>query len=129
MGKNDHKLTEAQWEIIQVVWEHEPCAAPTVQELLESRKGWSYSTVKTLMDRMVERGFLETERVRNLVLYRSAVSRSEAQRGELKRLVRRAFGGAFAPMVQSLLDSEELSEQELKQLEALIRRRRGRAAR
>ena len=65
MATRDHELTEAEWDIIQVVWEREPCAAPTVQEELAARKKWTYSTVKTLMDRMVTKGLLTTERIRN----------------------------------------------------------------
>jgi BlaI family penicillinase repressor len=119
-----HKLTEAEWEIIQVVWAHEPCTAPAVQEELAARKQWTYSTVKTLMDRMAAKGLLKTERIRNLILYRAAISRPEAQRGELLRTVTRAFGGAFTPMMQFLLDSDTLSQKELDELESMIRERR-----
>ena len=126
MTKSHCELTEAEWAIIQVVWEHEPCAAPTVQEELEARKQWTYSTVKTLMDRMVAKGLLTTGRIRNLILYRSAVSQNEAQRGELMRAVKRAFGGAFTPMMQFMLDSDALSEEEIGELQAMIRKRRRR---
>jgi len=124
MATRDHELTEAEWDIIQVVWEHEPCAAPTVQEELVARKKWTYSTVKTLMDRMVLKGLLTTERIRNLMLYRSAISRQDAQRGELMKAVTRAFGGAFTPMMQFMLDSDTLSQKELNDLESLIRKKR-----
>jgi len=124
MATKDHELTEAEWDIIQVVWERQPCAAPTVQEELAGRKKWSYSTVKTLMDRMVTKGLLTTERIRNLMLYRSAISRRDAQRGELMRAVKRAFGGAFTPMMQFMLDNDALSRKELDDLESLIRRKR-----
>lgn len=126
MAKSSCELTEAEWAIIQVVWEHEPCAAPTVQEELEARKRWTYSTVKTLMDRMVAKGLLTTGRIRNLILYRSVVSRKDAQRGELLRVVKRAFGGAFTPMMQFMLDSDALSEEEIGQLQAMIREKRRR---
>ena len=124
MIAKEHELTEAEWEIIQVVWEHEPCAAPTVQEELAARKQWTYSTVKTLMDRMVAKGLLTTERIRNLMLYRSAISRQDAQRGELMKAVKRAFGGAFTPMMQFMLESDALSQKELDDLETMIRRKR-----
>jgi BlaI family penicillinase repressor len=127
MATKNRELTEAEWEIIQVVWEHEPCAAPTVQEELAARKKWTYSTVKTLMDRMVTKGLLTTERIRNLMLYRSAISQQDAQRGELLRTVKRAFGGAFTPMMQFMLDSDTLSRKELDELESLIRRKRGKS--
>ena len=126
MAVKNHELTEAEWEIIQVVWEREPCAAPTVQEELVARKKWTYSTVKTLMDRMVGKGLLTTERIRNLILYRSAVSRQQAQRGELMRAVKRAFGGAFTPMMEFMLESDALSQGEISELEAMIRKKRRR---
>ena len=126
MAKRDCELTAAEWDIIQVVWEHEPCAAPTVQEELAERKQWTYSTVKTLMDRMVGKGLLTTGRIRNLILYRSAVSRADAQQGELMRAVKRAFGGAFTPMMQFMLESDALSPEEFGELEAMIRKKRRR---
>jgi len=126
MAAKNHELTEAEWEIIQVVWEREPCAAPTVQEELVARKKWTYSTVKTLMDRMVGKGLLTTERIRNLILYRSAVSREQAQRGELMRTLKRAFGGAFTPMMEFMLESDALSRGEINELEGMIRKKRRR---
>ena len=119
-----YELTEAEWEIIQVVWEREPCAAPEVQEELVARRKWTYSTVKTLMDRMVAKGLLTTERIRNLILYRAAISQQEAQRGELMRTVKRAFGGAFTPMMQFMLESDTLSRKELGALQEMIRKKR-----
>ncbi len=119
-----YELTEAEWDIIQVVWEREPCAAPEVQEELVARKKWTYSTVKTLMDRMVAKGLLKTERIRNLILYRAAIRRQEAQRGELLRTVQRAFGGAFTPLMQFMLDSDTLSQQELEALQEMIQKKR-----
>jgi len=126
MATRDQELTEAEWDIIQVVWEHEPCAAPTVQEELAARKKWTYSTVKTLMDRMVTKGLLKTERIRNLMLYRSAIARQDAQRGELLKTVKRAFGGAFTPMMQFMVETDALSQKELDELESLIRKKRRR---
>ena len=124
MATREHELTEAEWEIIQVVWEREPCAAPTVQEELAVRKKWTYSTVKTLMDRMAAKGLLTTERIRNLILYRAAISRQDARRGELLRTAKRAFGGAFTPLMQFLLDSDTLSPRELDELQAMLQKRR-----
>lgn len=123
-SKNSYELTEAEWAIIQVIWENEPCAAPDVQELLEKSKKWTYSTVKTLMDRMVAKGLLKTEKIRNLILYRSVVTRKQAQNSEIMKTVKRAFDGAFTPMMQFLLDNNNLSQGQLDELENLIRQKR-----
>jgi BlaI family penicillinase repressor len=128
MATKNPELTEAEWAIIQAVWENEPCAAPAVQEKLQNRKDWHYSTVKTLMDRMVDKGLLTTERIRNLILYRSAITRVQAQKGEIMRAVKRAFDGALTPMMQFMLDEHNLSQKQLAELESLIKKKRSRGA-
>ncbi|MCX5637905.1 MAG: BlaI/MecI/CopY family transcriptional regulator [Planctomycetota bacterium] len=124
MAKKSYQLTEGEWAIIGTVWDNQPCAAPTVQEKLASRKKWSYSTVKTMMDRMVAKGLLTTERIRNLILYRSAITRKQAQKGEIMRALKRAFDGALTPMMQFLLDSNNLSPEQLDEIETLIRNKK-----
>ena len=124
MAKKDYELTEGEWAILTTVWENEPCAAPSVQEELAGRKNWTYSTVKTMMDRMVSKGLLKKEQIRNLFLYRSKITKKQAQSGEVMRTVKRAFNGAFSPMMQFLLDNDTLSQQQLSELEALIRKKR-----
>ena len=126
MAKKNYELTEGEWAIIQAVWDNEPCTAPTIQEELEAHKSWHYSTVKTLMDRMVTKGLLTTERIRNLILYSSAITRVEAQKGEIMRAVKRAFDGALTPMMQFMLDEHNLSQKQLAELESLIRKKRSR---
>jgi len=124
MAKKNYELTEGEWAIIQAVWKNEPCAAPTVQEKLETKKNWTYSTVKTMMDRMVTKRLLKTERIRNLILYRSVVTRIQAQKGEIMRTVKRAFNGALTPMMQFLLNNHKLSQKQLNELERLIKKKR-----
>ncbi len=127
MPKQTIELTESEWSIIKAVWENEPCAAPTIQEKLHKRTAWTYSTVRTLMDRMVAKGLLTAEKLRNLTLYRSAVTREQAQRGELLYALKNAFNGALTPMMQCLLETGELSAKELARLEALIKEKKKKA--
>jgi BlaI family transcriptional regulator, penicillinase repressor len=116
-------LTEGEWAVMHVVWEHEPCAAGTVQETLQDSRNWAYSTVKTTMDRMVAKGLLETRTIRNLTLFSSRVSRADAQRGELRQLLSRAFGGALTPLIHFLIEEEKLTPQEIAELRRLVNRR------
>ncbi len=115
------QLTVAEWAIIKEVWAREPVAAPTIQEALEKEKGWSYSTVRTLMDRMVVKGILKSEKLRNLTLFRSAIQRSDAQKNVVLATLRNAFGGAFTPFMQCLLEAQDLGPAELSELEKLLK--------
>ena len=126
-GDPEGPLTEAEWAIMRVVWEHEPCAAGTVQEELEKAKGWAYSTVKTTMDRMVNKGLLARKPIRNLQLFTSRISETDAKRGEFRKMLKRAFEGALTPMMEFLLENEPISDEALKELRALVNKRtRGR---
>src|SRR4030066_1336190 len=120
--ENRAELTEAEWEIMKVVWEKQPCAAGTVQEALVKSKNWAYSTIKTTMDRMVEKGFLEIERIRNLQLFHSSISEVDARRGEFRKMLKRAFNGALTPMMQFLIEHEGISKREAAQLREFVSR-------
>ena len=121
MSKSSVELTEAEWSVIKAVWENEPCTAPAIREKLLQPTGWTYSTVRTLMDRMVAKGVLGAKKEGKLTVYHSAVTRAQAQRGELFYALKHAFNGALTPMVQCLLESSDLDAAELAQLESLIK--------
>jgi predicted transcriptional regulator len=114
------ELTEAEWSVIKAVWENEPCTAPAIQEKLLKATGWHYSTVRTLMDRMVAKGVLAAKKEGKLTIYSSAVTRAEAQKGELFYALKHAFNGALTPMVQCLLDTKDVSRAELDELKKII---------
>jgi predicted transcriptional regulator len=124
MSKPTVELTEAEWSVIKAVWEAEPCTAPAIQERLAKPMGWTYSTVRTLMDRMVAKGVLAAKKEGKLTIYKSAVTREQAQRGELFYALKHAFNGALTPMVQCLLDNHDLDAEELAKIESLIAARR-----
>lgn len=124
MPKSRIALTEAEWAIIKAVWAAEPCTAPEIRQRLWRPTRWAYSTVRTLMDRMVAKGLLKAEKERHPTLYRSAVTPEEAQREELFYALKHAFSGALTPMVQCLLDTGKLSSDELAELESLIKAKR-----
>ena len=74
---------------------------------------WAYGTVKTTMDRMVGKGLLEIEKVRNLQLFSAKVERRQAAKWEFRRMLARAFDGALGPMMQYLVENEELTREDL----------------
>jgi BlaI family transcriptional regulator, penicillinase repressor len=121
MSKQNVELTESEWSVIKAVWETEPCTAPVIQEKLFEPTGWHYSTVRTLMDRMVVKGMLKAKKAGKLTIYQSAVTRAQAQHGELFYALKHAFNGALTPMVQCLLESTDLNPTELAELESLIK--------
>ena len=127
MKKRRVELTGAEWTIIKAIWAGEPCTAPAVQAALEPQTQWSYSTVRTMMDRMVAKGLLTAEKEGKVTRFRSAITQEEARRGELLYALKHAFSGALTPMVQCLLDTGRVSADELAELETLIQDRKKRS--
>ncbi len=74
-------------------------------------RDWAYSTVKTLMDRMTDKGLLKIEKIRNLQLFGACIDRVEARRGEFRKMLQRAFDGALTPMMQFLSCGVEAATQ------------------
>lgn len=119
-NKSQAELTEAEWVVMKVVWENEPCAAGTVQEALAKTKDWAYSTVKTTMDRMANKGLLTVQKIRNVQLFSSTINEIDAKRGEFCKMLKRAFDGALTPMMQFLIEHQGLSKAESAQLRKLV---------
>lgn len=124
MPEEPVELTEAEWTIIKAVWDAEPTTAPFIQEVLKKRTGWTYSTVRTLMDRMTAKGLLRATKDGKTTTFTSGVTRGDAQRGELLYALKHAFNGALTPMVQCLLESRKISDAEIAELESLIKKRK-----
>jgi BlaI family penicillinase repressor len=82
---------------LDALWQAERATAREVTEALVKRRGWAYSTVKTLLDRMVEKGLVDARQVGNVWEYTPAMQRQKAQRWAWRRFVDVAFGGAVAP--------------------------------
>ena len=124
MAKEVYDITEAEWQIIKVIWKMHPCTAPDVHEALLKSTNWHYSTVKTVMDRMVNKGFLKCEKLRNLNIYNAVITEKKAQKKEIMKTVKRAFDGAMTPMMQFLLNNQNLSAEELLEIEKMVKQKR-----
>ena len=124
MTEKNPQLSDNEWAILQVVWDRQPCTAPDVQESLQHQKGWAYTTVKTMMDRMVNKHLLKVEKIRNLHFYKTAITLTQAKKGEIMRTLKRAFNESLTPMMQFLIENNQLSDADFTELERLIKSRK-----
>jgi predicted transcriptional regulator len=114
------KLTEAEWTVMQAVWRQAPASARDVLDQVGDETGWAYSTVKTLLGRLVEKGVLLEHRRANQALYEPRVSRGEARHSALRGLIERAFGGSLSALVQHMASEERLSRKDRERLAKLL---------
>jgi BlaI family penicillinase repressor len=113
-------IQATEWDLLEALWARERGTARDVTEALADKRGWAVSTVKTLLDRMVQKGLVGARQVGNVWEYTPAVKPVEARRSAWTDMVDRAFGGAVAPALNFLARDAKLSKKELAGLRALL---------
>jgi len=110
------KLTEPEWIIMNALWDKYPAKARDVVERLPSTVNWAYTTVKTMLDRLVEKKAVSKSKKGNTGLYQPRLSRRQARRTALRMVLDRAFDGAFGPLMHFLVEDENLTAGQRKEL-------------
>ena len=87
-----------------------------VLERLEGQADWAYTTVKTMLTRLEEKGAISSYMKRNTAMYEPILTRRKARSFALQDLMDRAFDGAFGQMLHFLVSDEELSAKEREEL-------------
>jgi BlaI family transcriptional regulator, penicillinase repressor len=113
-------LSEAQLEIMNVVWEQQECSVAEVWAVLNARRGVARNTVQTLIVRLEDKGWLTHREVGSAYLYRATVSRSDEQRRSVQRMIDTVFDGAAEGLVLTLLNGETLSTAEANRIRQII---------
>ncbi len=113
----------AEWKVLRTVWDGGPIATRDVQAALEAETGWSASTVKTLLRRLVEKGHLRTKRVGNSFLWSARRSPLGPLRRAADLLMERAGGDRLGSVLAYLVRESRLTDEELSQLRELIARK------
>lgn len=114
-------ISEAEYAVMEALWDKNPISASEVCERVCKERDWSLPTVKTLLSRLVNKGVVETEPDGRRFLYSPLVARSEYVGEESQRLVDRLFGGRPASLFAQLAENESLSENDLVEIEKLLR--------
>ncbi len=126
MDRKKATIHDTEWDLLEALWSRERATAREVAELLAKKRGWAVSTVKTLLDRMVQKELVSARQVGNVWEYTPAVRPVEARRSAWGELVERAFGGAVAPALHFLAKDAKLSKKDLAALRALLDEKSGR---
>jgi BlaI family transcriptional regulator, penicillinase repressor len=119
-------LSEAQLEIMNVIWDREACCVAEVWKHLAERRSVSRNTVHTLIVRLEEKGWLARRETPRGLLYAATVTRAEAQKRCVQKIVETVFGGSAEGLVLTLLNGETLSKPEADRIRQLIARAKGR---
>ena len=117
-------LSKAEWEIMNVLWEHGDMALGEVVEKLDDNQPWAYTTVKTFLRRMVEKGWITDRKVGGSYLYRAKVTKRKAVGQAVSEFSQRVLDGILTPFVAYYAEDKGLSEQEIAELQQILDRSR-----
>jgi BlaI family penicillinase repressor len=115
------RISDAEYAVMESLWQRAPQTAAEVCDNVCATRGWSIPTVKTLLARLVAKGVLATQPDGRRFLYTPLVARNAYLGTESRRLVDRLFGGRAAPLFAHLAESEALTEEDISEIERLLR--------
>lgn len=114
------KPTDAELEILQVLWDRGPCTVREVNDLLSQKREIGYTTTLKFMQLMHEKGLLSREKDGKGHLYAAIIEREATQRALLDRFVESAFGGSAMQLVMQALGGHHASPSEIDQIRAYL---------
>lgn len=121
MATPRQELSAAEWEIMQVVWNgNKPMAVRDVLEQAYPNAEKAYTTVQTLMNILVDKGFLNRKKVGMVNFYSAAASRDKVLCRSLSTVAGRMFAGSFGAMASFLVNAAPLRPEEIQELKKLL---------
>lgn len=116
------RVSESEHRVLAALWEKSPQSAADLAARIGRANGWTLATVKTLLARLVQKGAVAAEADGRRFLYRPAIEQADAMGEESQRFVDRLFGGRVSPLIAHLAEREALSDADIAEIEALIRK-------
>ena len=120
MSKMLPNLSKADWKIMNICWKKGKSRAREIYDETLKEKKRSYGTVKTILDRLVVKGYLKRERFGPIWLYEPVVERSEIVEHEIGSFVDNVLNNAITPLFKYFAKEENITSEELKDLKKII---------
>lgn len=121
MNHQNISLTEAEWTVMECLWEKSPRTGRETVAWLENRMGWTRSTTLTMLRRLETKGAVASDTEGKLKTFRPLILREEVAIRETEHLLDRAYKGSLSLLVSSLTRKQSLSQKEIDELYAILR--------
>lgn len=115
-----NKPTEAELEILSLLWEMKEASVRQIHERLSETKETGYTTTLKIMQIMHAKGMVTRDENSRTHIYRAAIKQGETQKSLIKNLMNSAFGGSAKSLVMQALGQEEPSKEELDEIRAFL---------
>ena len=116
------KISEAEYEIMRLIWDKHPISTNDVVANFENISDWSPKTVQTLLSRLVKKGAAGYEKKGRVFVYSPLIDEGEYVKSESRSFLKRFYNGALNSMVLSFVENGELSDDDITELERILDR-------
>lgn len=125
MNNKQIALTEAEWMVMECLWEKSPRTGRETVDWLNQKMGWTRSTVLTMLRRLEAKGAVSGDTERELKTFCPLIAREEVAVRETESLLERAYKGSLSLLVSSLTKKQSLPQKEIDELYAILREMEG----
>ena len=115
------KLSEAEWQIMNALWKRNPTTARDLVEHLPKNTNWAYTTIKTMLSRLVIKKAVSERKRGNTSIYEPVLSKSKARKNALVSLMNQAFDGTVGPLMHFIVEKEKLSKSQKEELIRILK--------
>lgn len=114
------QISEAEFQVMKIVWEHAPVSTNQVTEYLTRTTKWSPKTIQTMLKRLVQKKALTYDKEGRVFIYTPLIEQQDYVNQESRHFLQRFYNGNLVSMMTVFLDMEELSQQEVDELKELL---------
>ena len=125
MNNKQIALTEAEWMVMECLWEKSPRTGRETVDWLNQKMGWTRSTTLTMLRRLEAKGAVTGDTERELKTFCPLIAREEVAVRETESLLERAYKGSLSLLVSSLTKKQSLPQKEIDELYAILREMEG----
>ena len=117
------QISEAEYEVMKVIWKYEPISTPEIVEKVSEKIDWKPNTIQTMLVRLVKKKALQTRKKGRSFIYTSLVQEHEYVEQKSKLFLKQFFGGTINSMVLNFIENDQLSDEDITELKNILSER------
>lgn len=114
------KISNAEWEIMKIIWNNPEITSAKIIKALEDKSKWKPTTVKSLINRLLNKKTIGFNKLGNEYFYYALISEAECIKSESKSFINRVFNGSINSMILTFAESKQISESDIEELKNIL---------
>lgn len=114
------KITDAELEVLNVLWEKQPQTAREIIDKIKLQKNWTDKTVRTLIKRLYDKGILDMEKGNKEYMFSTYVSQEQYRSYTKDKVAKKLFNGSISSMLLNFMGESQLSKEDIDELKEFL---------